>query len=45
VTLIRSLAALAALSVAATALLLASCNTVSGVGQDLQDASSAVQNR
>jgi predicted small secreted protein len=32
-------------AVGAAALLLNSCNTISGFGRDLQDASSAVQNR
>ncbi|NIP92909.1 MAG: entericidin EcnA/B family protein [Akkermansiaceae bacterium] len=32
------------LGAAAAALLFSSCNTVSGLGQDLQDASTAVQN-
>ena len=41
----RSFAKILLLSAAfAAALLLNSCNTVSGLGRDLQDASSAVQN-
>ena len=42
----RSLLKIVLLSaVGAAALFLSSCNTISGFGRDLQDASSAVQNR